>query len=223
MDTDKTSMAVNCANVAGVPHLTVLSKSRMAIRFQWSARMVSKVPIFSFHSSLNQDLENESGCRICRCRDPSDPGAVDTFTRPRLASRDCEWNNVKKKEGEMWQSGCYVCFCYSGGGGDVGTVMCSLVSIGFEFSVFGYTSFSVSVPIWHTVRNHVSSRATAALFVTKSTVLHWLATQMMDGLWSVPTWVLSWARCGYRGSIRMTQTTGVVAFVVVWVRIVFAI
>ena len=76
----------------------------------------------------NITSENESGCRICRCRDPSEPGTIDSFSRPRLASRDCEWNNLRKKEGEMWLSGCHVCFCYSGGGGLYGTVMCSLVS-----------------------------------------------------------------------------------------------
>ena len=132
MDTDKTSTAVNCANVAAVLRLTVSSRNRMAIQCRWSVHTASKVPFLCHFerslSSQRHSLENESGCRICRCRDPSEPGAVDTFTRPRLASRDCEWNNLKKKEGEMWQSGCYVCFCYSGGGGEVGTVMCSLVS-----------------------------------------------------------------------------------------------
>merc|ERR1719277_1433440 len=71
--------------------------------------------------------ENESGCRVCRCRDPSFAGSTDQLSRPRLASRDCLWNNERKKEGEMWQSGCHLCFCYSGGGGQEGTIMCSLL------------------------------------------------------------------------------------------------
>ena len=89
--------------------------------------MALKVILIKLHFA-NSTSENESGCRICRCRDPSEPGAIESFSRPRLASRDCEWNNLRKKEGEMWLSGCHVCFCYSGGGGLYGTVMCSLVS-----------------------------------------------------------------------------------------------
>ena len=67
-------------------------------------------------------LENDSGCRICRCRDPHEQSIG-----PRPKSRDCIWNNSRKKEGEMWLAECHLCFCYSGNGFEHGTVMCSLL------------------------------------------------------------------------------------------------
>ena len=73
---------------------------------------------------------NDSGCRICRCRKAQnrDTKGIIPVTHLRYAGRVCEWGQGNKKEGEMWQAGCYLCFCYSGRNeNDLGTVLCSLL------------------------------------------------------------------------------------------------
>lgn len=79
-------------------------------------------PFFDEYFYMFDNLENDSGCRICRCRDPHEQSIG-----PRPKSRDCIWNNSRKKEGEMWLAECHLCFCYSGNGFEHGTVMCSLL------------------------------------------------------------------------------------------------
>ena len=68
---------------------------------------------------------NDSGCRICRCRKKNEN---DTALTEKRAGSVCTVGNSKKKEGEMWKSGCHLCFCYSGSDEtNVGSILCNLL------------------------------------------------------------------------------------------------
>ena len=236
MDIDRIEMDAIYVSVDVVHHQIALSKSKMAIRFSWNVLLDSKVSSFlsaTFDTKII--LENDSGCRICRCRDPHEQSIG-----PRPKSRDCIWNNSRKKEGEMWLAECHLCFCYSGNGFEHGTVMCSLLKCpnlkeidDTPYKWWQIVTDNIEVKVSPIIRI-VAIRDTLTEVAVQYVLIHlkqnsdyyhpmqWVKTQvllwslewilMQNGLCHVRTLVSSWEKFGHQRAVWMTSVPSVVVW-----------